>query len=238
MTTTDLRSLQLAIFCYASYSVAMDTSVEKTIEDFFSHYRTRKYAKGQILIFNGDTPEDMFQILSGRVKQYDVNYHGDEIILNVFKSPAFFPMSMAINKAPNPYTYEAETDIEIRQVPAQEVIVFLKENPDVLFDLLSRVYRGVDGLLAKMVHLMSGSAKARLMYELLVACRRFGTQQDDGSYVLAMHETDLGSRAGLSRETVSREMRKLEKEVLLSLTPGRICISDLSVFEKKLSSII
>ena len=43
----------------------------------------------------------------------------------------------------------------------------LQANPDVVYDLLTRLYRGLDGLLGRMSQLMAGSAKSRLMYELL-----------------------------------------------------------------------
>lgn len=50
-----------------------------------------------------------------------------------------------------------------------------------------------------------------------------------------MNETDLGARAGLSRETVSREMRKLEKEGILTIKSGKVTVKNLVELEKKLS---
>lgn len=216
----------------------MGKTVPELVEEFFSKYRTRKYAKGQVLILNGDDTRFVYNLVSGRVKQYDVTYRGDEIILNVFKPAAFFPMSLAINHTDNPYTYEAETNIEVRQAPAQEVVAFLKANPEVTFDLLSRVYRGLDGVLGRMAHLMSASAKGRLMFELLNACRRFGEKTAEGGFVLTMGESDLGARAGLSRETVSREMKKLIDENLVAHRSGVITIKNSEAFEEKLGKVV
>jgi CRP-like cAMP-binding protein len=216
----------------------MDAKIADKVDTFFDSYRLRKYAKGQVLILNGDAPEYVYHLLSGRVKQYDVSYRGDEVILNTFQPPAFFPMSLAINQLPNPYTYEAETDVELRQAPAKDVVVFIKENPDVLFDLLTRVYRGTDGMLARMSHLMASSAKGRLMFEILLSCRRYGEENTDGSYTLIMNEKELAARAGLSRETVSREMHKLIEEKLAVLQNGTITIHDMGEFEAKLGKVI
>lgn len=235
MINTLLISSNNTIVGYEDY-VHMSFTSEQ-VEDFFKQYKIRKYSKGQILIFNGDQPDYVFHLVEGRVKQYDVTYRGDEIVLNVFTPPAFFPMSLAINKNANIYTYEAETAIAIRQAPADDVVAFLKANPDVQFDLLSRLYRGVDGLLSRMAHLMASSAKDRLMFELIVACRRFGKAEKDGSYSLVMNETDIGARAGLSRETVSREMSKLEKEGLLTFRAGKVMLHDFAAFEQKLTKI-
>lgn len=220
------------------YGAVMKEDVTTKINHFFNQYRSRVYAKGQVLILNGDSTDYIYYLIDGRVKQYDVTYRGDEIILNVFKPPAFFPMSMAINKVTTPYIYEAETDIKVRQAPVDKVIEFVKKNPDVLYDLLSRVYKGTEGLLGRIAHLMSSSAKGRLMYELVIAMRRFGEEQPDGSMELKMSEKDLGARAGLSRETVSREMTKLVKEGLVQVKTGLIIINDINQFETKLGRVI
>lgn len=212
----------------------MTEDITPKIEDFFAQYRLRQYAKGQIMILNGDNTDYVYHLIKGRVKEYDVSHHGDEVVLNVFKPPAFFPMSLAINKVPNHYIYEAETDIEIRQAPADAVVTFIKANPDVMYDLLSRVYRGVDGMFGRMTRLMAGSAKSRLMYELALEARRFGVIQKNGSCALGIHEKDLGIRAGLSRETVSREMNKLKAEGVIVVSNKGILINNLKALEKKL----
>jgi len=103
---------------------------------------------------------------------------------------------------------------------------------------LTRVYTGLDGLLGRMAHLMAGSAKSRLMYELIIECRRFGEKNKDGSCLININETDVASRAGLSRETVSREIQKLRKDNLLRPAQKGILINDLDQFEKKLGEAL
>ena len=213
----------------------MDKIVANKIERFFSQYTLRKFPKGHILIFNGDPVEYIFYIESGVVKQYDISQKGDEIMLNIFKPPAFFPMSHAINGGESPYTYEAKTELQLRQAPSKEAVQFLKENPDVLFDLLSRVYKGTDGLLARVTHLMASSARERLLFELLIESRRFGKQIPDGGYQLKISEKELAARAGLSRETVSREIHKLRKEELVKTSKHQIIIPDLLAIVDTLS---
>jgi CRP-like cAMP-binding protein len=214
----------------------MTEEAAQKIETFFGQYRLRRYTKGQVLILNGDGTDYIYHLVKGRVKVYDVTYRGDEIILNIFKPPAFFPMSMAINKTHNPYVYEAETDIAIHQVPADEAVVFVRSNPDVLYDLLSRVYRGIDGLLGRMAHFIGGSAKSRVLYELLVECRRFGQRQSDGSSMVELKEADLAARAGLTRETISREMRKLERQGEVQVTRKGILVRNIEAIENKLGA--
>ena len=216
----------------------MPEEIAEKIRHHLTQYPRRVYPKGQILVFADESPEHVFYIVKGKVIKYDVSYRGDEVIVNVFKSPAFFPMSWAINHGPNGYFYKTDDETELHVVPAEDAVQFLRDNPDVMYDLLSRLYRGMDGMLTRMVQLMSGTAKSRLMNELLIETRRFGEKQTDDSYMLKVSEQDLAARAGLSRETVSREMRKIKDSKLVKIEKNRIIVTDLLALEAALGAEI
>lgn len=215
----------------------MDDKVNQLAENFFKQYPLRKYKKGQILIFSGDNPGQVFYLVSGQVKQYDVSYKGDEMVVNVYKPSTFFPMSMALNDSPNPFLFEAETDVELRQAPAQEVVKFVQDNPPVAIDLLKRLYRGLDGVLNRLTLLMKGSAVERLMYEVLLNCLRFGRERPNGNCVSQVSEQELAARSGLTRETVSREMSKLSNRGLLTFNNGELVVKNLTEFEETLKNL-
>lgn len=214
----------------------MKSGVSDKLDAFFSRYAVRNYPKGQILVHSGDEPAFIFYLVSGRVRQYNVSFRGDEVVLNVFKPGAFFPMLPVLSKRPNQYFFETETETQAYLAPPGDTIAFLKDNPDVLLDLLARVYSGMDGVLGRMYHLMSGSAKSRILYELLIECRRFGVKNKEGGYTIAINEGDLAGRAGLTRETVSREVRKLGQDGLIIAGRKGIAISDIDLLEQKLSA--
>lgn len=211
----------------------MNPTVAAKISNFFEKYPSRHYLAGQILVQANEDPTHVFHLLEGRVKQYDISYRGDEVVLNTFKPPAFFPMSYAINRTANIYFYETETEVELKLAPVDDAIDFLKSNPDVTYDLLSRVYRGADGLLGRLAHLMAGSARSRLLYELLIEARRFGTPRGKG-VAITLTESDIGAHAGLARETVSREIRKLKDEGLISVIKHEIWVADI----ERLASLV
>lgn len=212
----------------------MDTS--KKIIDFFAKYPERKFDKREIMIRAESGLPGIFYLNEGRVSQYDITSTGDEVVVNVFKPGAFFPMSAAINQVPNNYYFEASTKVVARLAPADQVVQFLKDNPDVLLDLLSRVYRGMDGILRRMAHMMGGDAKSRMLFELINAANRFGEQQSDGSILLQLKESDLARHSGLSRETISRAIRELKAGGLVEVQRGSLAIKDLKQLEATLGS--
>lgn len=213
----------------------MSEEVSVLVDNFFSDYPQKNLNKGQILVFSGETSNTVYYLKKGRVKQYDVSAQGEEIVINIFKPGSFFPMSQALNGRDNPYIFEAETSVVIHPAPAADVVSFLKTNPEVMFDLLSRVYRGMDGTLERMVHLMKSSARKRLMFEIVINSLRFGHKNPDGSYVSHINEGDIADRAGLVRETVSREMSKLVKEKLVVFKKGRLTVTNIKKLEDEIN---
>lgn len=210
--------------------------VAQKIDAFFSSCRLKKLAKNEVLFRPGEEPPGVYYLLSGQVKEYDISKQGNEIVVNVFKPPAFFPMSWAINKTPNQFFFETTDSITYRLMPADKTVVFLKDNPDVLFDLLARVYSGVDGLLRRTAHLMGGSARSRVLFEILIAAKRYGKSTGGGAVGVKLHEDELASRAGLSRETVSRELGKIKNLELIEVGRTGIIVRDISELETHLGA--
>ncbi|HEY5695487.1 MAG TPA: Crp/Fnr family transcriptional regulator [Candidatus Saccharimonadales bacterium] len=213
----------------------MSKDVQQTVGDFFEDYPLRRFEKGEVLIRPEERLENIFYLVEGSVIEYDISSAGNEVIVNAFKPDAFFPMSIAINNTPNYYHFEAATSVTVRIAPAERVIEFVKEQPEVLFDLLARVYRGTDGLQRRMAHLMGGNARSRLIFELVNAAYRFGEHTSDGTLV-PLTENDLARRSGLSRETISRAMNKLKTEGYVAVQPTGIVVFDIANLEDLLGS--
>ena len=211
----------------------MTSLIQEKLDKHFQKYVLKTYTKGQLITLANDDPVGVSLLVSGIVEQYDITPEGNKLTINVFKPSAFFPMSWAINKTPNTYFFGALTDVELKQADADETVAFLKANPDVTFDLLSRVYKGTDAILRRLVLAASGIARSRLLFELLIEAYRFGVDIDDANKLVVIKQKAIADRCGLARETVSRELHKLEQEKLISRTSAGIVIN-IKVLEAKL----
>lgn len=212
----------------------MASSVVDKLNTFFATFPLRTYPKGQILVFANEAPSHTFYVVSGRVRKYDISYRGDEVIVNVFQNPAILPMAWVINRTHNSYFYAAETVARVRVAPPDAVFRFVENNPDIMLHLLSQVYQNNEGLLGRIVQLMAGTARSRLVYELVIEAQRFGQKLPNGNHILDVTEADLAARSGMSRETVSREFSKLAKESLVHGGREGIIIHDLGLLHAKL----
>lgn len=213
----------------------MDSHIVEKLTTFFSLHPLITYKKGDILIQAGEPPEAVFYLKNGTIRQYSISPEGDEMTLNLYKPIAFFPMMWAINDTPNRFYFEALDDVEIYKVPRNDVIAFLKQEPDVLFDLMSRILRGLDGLLSKVEYLMTGNARAKVIFTLLNTAYRFGQKEDLGVQImLHMTHRELAALSGVTRETFTREIKKLEDKKLIYMQNQVISIPDVNALEEEL----
>ncbi len=214
----------------------MDTEIIDKLDAFFSQFKHQTYKKGEILVRADENPSGILYLKNGVVKKYAISRKGEELIVNLFKPISFFPMSWAINDSQNKFFYEAMTTVELWKAPKEQVIEFIKKEPEILYDLISRVYKGTDGMLMRMVYLMSGSAYNRLITEVLIFAKRFGVEDvSTGTISCKTTEKDLASQAGMTRETVSREIKNLKDKHLIKLSGGKLIIPNIIKLEEELS---
>lgn len=204
----------------------MDIKIQKKLEKFFYKFKNQNFKKGDILIKPDHPPSGIFCLKEGVVKQYAVSANGEELILNIYKPVSLFPMAYAINNTLPQHYYEAMTPVSAWSAPKEDTLKFISKNEDILFDLLSRIYKGLEGFFLRMENLMAGTAKARLITTLLIYTKRFGK--------LKITEKDLASQSGISRETVSREIQKLKEKGLINFHKSILTIHDLQKMEKEL----
>ena len=214
----------------------VDNEVIKKLDTFFSQFPTFEFKKGATIIHAGQTPNGVYYVKSGVIRSYWMSAEGTEVTQNMFKPHSFLPMSWAIAGIENNCYYDAMTDVLTNRAPKEAVLTFLKKEPDVIYDLLRRIYIGLEGLWMHMESLTTGNSATKLAASLFILVKRFGkkAEADNAIIELKMNEKDIASYAGMTRETTSRELQKLKKENIVDFQKGVVAIKDI----KKLESML
>src|SRR5579871_2958386 len=213
----------------------MDTAIVRKLNSFFAQFPSKIYKKSEIVIQAHISPPGIFYIEEGIIRRYYLSEEGTEITLNLYKPHTFLPMSWAVADIPNTHFYEAMTEVQVKLAPKSVVLEFLKKEPDVTYDLLRRIYIGMEGLWMHMESLTAGNSYTKLIASLVILAKRFGkTHNKDLLVDLLMSERDIANYAGMTRETTSRELQKLKKEGLVSFDKGAIVVHDIQKLENTL----
>lgn len=211
----------------------MEEEIKEKIVEFSQKYPPEQLTKGQIIVRAGDMPKGIHFLEKGFIRQYVLSNDGEEMTLNIFRPVAFFPIPYALDIYTPNYFFEAMEESQVRIAPKEDTLLFLKNNPDVLLDLLKRVFVGLEGILVRMEHLMSGEAHHKLIAILILSAKRFGQESPNGIAIdVKLTHKDLASQAGLSRETVSREMARLKEKGIVDYTSSSILIKNLEDLER------
>ncbi len=162
--------------------------------------------KGAVLFLQGDRPEFVHLVLSGRVSLGAEDAHGHSTIVEIFREGQLFILAAAILSKPYLMTARSLTDSRVLMVPAERFNAMLDTEPHfsrVLVDVLAGHWR----LLVRQIKdLKLRSAGERLgVYLLMKIDARSGTaalRLDEDLNVIA-------ARLGMTPESLSRAFGSL-----------------------------
>lgn len=206
----------------------MSVVATRKLNNFFSGSKTYHYKKGETILHGGDAPQGVYFINKGYVRDYSISRDGEELTLIIFKPEDFFPMNWVFNDTPNFHYFEAMTAVELWRCPKEDFIAFLKANPDVFFELADHISLRLGGLLQRMEYLVFGNAYQKVASILMICAERFGEKSDGGIRIpIPLTHKDLAMLVGMTRETVSIEMKKLERKGIIEDNRRSIMVADM-----------
>lgn len=212
----------------------MDKDAKEKIENFFKKYKLTKYKKGE-LIYRPDDPFPYVAFIkSGYVRLYTVTIEGQEITINVFKPVFYLSLIYAITNLENKFYFEAVTPVELWRAPKKEVVKFLKKDSEMLFNIVQHILADFNELLSNIKHALAGDSYKKVVELLLSLTNKFG-KKENGETVISLSTTHniIASLTGLTRETVSIQMKKVQDEGLITTKAHQIVIKDLEKLKKK-----
>lgn len=182
---------------------------------FFSNYRRLAYKKGQALLRADDTPSAVFYLVKGYVRMFSISESGQELTLMIIKPGDAFPIRWAVTGERHRYYFEAITPVEVFKAPIDSFSEFIHSNSEVLYYLLNNILIRLGGLLERMEYLNFGNAYQKVASILVICAERFGVKNGKSIVIrVPLTHSDISNLIGLTRETTSVELKKLERRGL------------------------
>jgi CRP/FNR family cyclic AMP-dependent transcriptional regulator len=184
--------------------------------------RERKYPKNSMILFEDDPGDALYVVLSGRVKVVLVGEDGREVILSILSEGDFFGEMSLIDDEPRSAHVIAMEGSNLLVLRRQDFQLCLEEAPRIAVSLLkglTKRLRLADSKIGGLVLLDVTGRIARVLLEL--------ADENDGVMVakkLTHHM--IAQMIGSSRETVSRTMRTLIEQDVISVSGKNITVLD------------
>ena len=203
----------------------MSQKLKLKLDSYFSRFPKKIFAKGKIIIDADETPDEAYYLKKGYVRAYTLSSQGVELTLHIFTPGSYFPMIFILNDITNRYYFEALTQADIYIIPKAKLVSFLRKNASILEDLTIRLLRGLDKMMMRIEYLVFSSAKVKVISALMFLARHFGKTEGEMLKIsIPFTHREIAAFAGISRETVSRELEKMQKEKLISYKKQYITI--------------
>jgi CRP-like cAMP-binding protein len=193
-----------------------------------------KIAKGSILFKEGDEGEHLYVIVDGKLKLGTSSGDGRENLLSILGPGEMFGELSLFDPGPRTSTATAVTDAKLLSLGHEKVIPWLKQNPEVSLQLLTRLSQRLRRTNEAVGDLVFSDVPGRVAKALIDLGDRFGKTTPEG--LLVNHDLtqeELAQLVGASRETVNKALADFAGRGWLKLDGRSVLIADVDRLSKR-----
>jgi len=191
--------------------------VEKLEE--IAHLKT--YERNEIVFSEGLPAKGLFLIAEGQVKIYKISSEGREHILHNFGPGDIFAEAAVFAGTTYPAFAETLTDSNLIFISRAELLDLIKKNPDLSMKMLATLSGRLRGFVNTIEDLSLKDVSARLAQYIL----DLSVQNNSGkSFILDINKAELARRIGTVPETLSRTLKKLKQNKVLTIEKKQVHI--------------
>jgi CRP/FNR family cyclic AMP-dependent transcriptional regulator len=201
---------------------------EEDREALFEHGGRRRFPAGGTLMYERQVAEEVFVLLSGRVKVAHTTPEGREIVLN-FCGPGEMIGEMAlIGDGTRSVTIEALEPVEALAIAASRFRAMLESHPRIAVAILFSISRRFADSSRKQIEFAAAHTLGRVASRILELSERYGepTEEGDVAIGLPISQTELAGWVGSSRESVAQALHTLRELGVIATERRRIVVRD------------
>ena len=189
---------------------------------------TVKLRRGAVLFREGDSGDQLYVVVSGKVKLGRSGSGGRENLLAVLGPGQMFGELSVFDPGPRSTTATAVTASELRVLEHGELMTWLEQRPVVARALLGQLAGRLRRANDVVSDLVFSDVPGRVAKALLDLADRFGEHSDDAGLVVNhdLTQEELAQLVGASRETVNKALADFATRGWIRLEPRSVTLLD------------
>jgi CRP/FNR family transcriptional regulator, cyclic AMP receptor protein len=170
----------------------------------------RRFARGQALLHQGQIPDRVLLLRSGRVKVYSTTASGKDVVLAVRGPGELVGELSALDEEPRSASIVAVEPVEAVVLSLADFRGFLIEHPAAALALLGMLSRRLRDADAKRIEYVAFNTMGRVALRIVEMTERFGEPKGDGiDLELPLSQEELAGWTGSSLESVGRALQTM-----------------------------
>jgi CRP-like cAMP-binding protein len=173
----------------------------------------RRYARGDLILTEGDPSELFFVVTSGRVKVYKTTPSGKDVILEIFGVGDPLGAVAVYEGWPFPASARALEDTTCVTIPRKDFFELLERYPSLVRGLLLGLTQRLLELTNRLAELTGGRVEPRFARLFLKLAGEMGREERGGVFVpMPLSRQELADMTGTTIETAIRIMSRWGKQ--------------------------
>ncbi|MFQ5826415.1 MAG: Crp/Fnr family transcriptional regulator [Dehalococcoidia bacterium] len=215
MQTVTLNPLE-SIPCFAGLS-------PEAMEWVLGALKEQSFARGQVIILEGDPCPGLFVLRSGSVKLYRISPEGEEQIVRIIRREGCFECAPLFDKGANPVSAQALEASKVYLLPASDFQSLISTHPQAVLGIVPILAMRLRSLLSMVEDFSFRPVYSRLAKLLLQL------SQEEGEVLvvspsLPLSQQHLACMLGCSRQLVNKSLRKLVRDGFIGMEGRRVVI--------------
>lgn len=220
--------LEIPAFCSGHLFSALD---ENQLEIVQSSARKVQLKSGEQLFDVGDEANHFYLVESGKMKLFRLSAAGDEKIIEIIESGKTFAEAvMFMSRREYPVSSAALEASTLWEFKSSSYKLILENSPEACFRMMGIMSMKLHAMLNEIDRISNQESSLRLTGYLLARFKKECTRADH-EIKLDIPKKVLASRLSIQPETLSRLLKKLEKNGLICMHDKRIEVTDLKGLE-------
>lgn len=181
----------------------------------------------------GDDGTSMMAVIRGKVKISTYSNEGKELVLNIIDQGGIFGEIAVLDGRPRTADAVALEETDLLVLGRAQLLPFLASDPEMLARLLAVLCQRLRQTSELLEDAVLREAPSRLARWLLRLADAFGRPGPGGvRLAIKLSQQQIGSLAGISRESVNRQLKEWEREGHVAVEAGGILLRDPKLLER------
>lgn len=193
---------------------AMPQSLQEALDT--SHIR--HIPKGQIILYEGDKPLEVYIIKAGVVKLYNIDDQGNEKVLHLLSTPAVMPLAFfSGGEAVTRWYYTALIDCDLHVLPREKLQNIIETDSSAAVYLMNWFSNEVHELLVRLDSMGKTNVHDKLVAALkfLAVCHSVQRRSGWRRVQFPVNHQLLADMVGITRESAAMGMKELSDQKII-----------------------
>jgi CRP-like cAMP-binding protein len=192
-----------------------------------------RYAKNDIIHYDGDTSEYTWMILRGKVRIYKEGIGQRQQIIRLLKPYDIFGYRACIADEPYNSSASAFEDCVVYRIKREDFVHYVRTNGTLCYQVMLMMAKDLAISEIQTVNLTQKHIRGRLAESLLLLLKNYGYEEDGKTLAMLLPREDLANMSNMTTSNAIRTLSQFAQEGLLAINGRHIQILE----EKELERI-